>query len=39
MNPIGFNPFSKYTEKSGEKKPEIKEKSEMRPTIGADILP
>ena len=33
MNPIGFNPFNKHTGKSGEKKPEIKVKAEIKPTI------
>lgn len=39
MNPIGFNPFSKYTDKSGEKKPDAKAKSEIRPTVVQIFFP
>ncbi len=39
MNPIGFNPFSKHTDKSGEKKPESKVKTGVKPTIVQIFFP
>ena len=39
MNPIGFNPFSKHTDKSGEKKSETKAKAEIKPTIVQIFFP
>lgn len=39
MNPIGFNPFSKHTDRDVEKKSEIKAKSKVKPTIVQIFFP
>ena len=39
MNPIGFNPFGRRTNKDSEKRPELKVKGEIKPTIVQIFFP